>query len=73
MLYDPLCINDLMPSLTRDRYQFAQSLKENGCQLNAAVFTFSTGNNKQNYHFLWLTELDAICDEIQSKNAGIVQ
>jgi len=52
-----------------DRYQFIQSLKENGCQLNAVIFT---GNNKGNHHFLWLTDLDASCDEIQSKNASVV-
>jgi len=66
-------VNDLMPSPGRDRYHFVQTLKDNGCQLNAVLFTFSTGNNKGNYHFLWLTELDASGDEIQSKNAGVVQ
>ena len=37
------------------------------------MFTFSIGNNKGNYQFLCLTEFDASCDEIQSKNAGVVQ
>ena len=37
------------------------------------MFTFSTGNNKGNYYFLWLTEVDASGDEIRSRNAGIVQ
>ena len=73
MLYDPIRINDLMPSLARDRYPFVESLKENGCQLNAVLFTFSTGNNKGNDHFLWLTEVDASGDEIQSRNTGVVQ
>ena len=62
-----------MPSSARNRYHFVQTLKENGCQLNAILFTFSTGNNKGNYHFLRLIELNANGDEIQSKNAGVVQ
>ena len=71
--FEPLLINDFMPSSARDRYRFIQMLKENGCQLNSVLFTFSTGNNKGNYHFLWLTDLNADGDDIQSRNTGVVQ
>lgn len=71
--FEPLLINDLMPSSPRDRYRFIQMLKENGCQLNSVLFTFSTGNNNGNYHFLWLTDLNADGDNIQSRNASVVQ
>jgi len=50
--YAPLFLNDLIPNTARDCYHFIQNLKENGCQLDAVLFTYSTGNNKGNYHFL---------------------
>ena len=71
--YEPLFLNDLAPIIPRDRYHFIQNLKENGCQLDAVLYTYSTGNNKGNYHFLWLISPDSSADEVQSQNAALIQ
>ena len=44
--YAPLFLNDLIPNTARDCYHFIQNLKENGCQLDAVLFTYSTGKIK---------------------------
>ena len=67
--YEPLFLNDLAPTIPRDRYHFIQKLKDNGCQLDAILYTHSIGN----YHFLWLISPDADADQIQSQNAALVQ
>ena len=36
--YEPLYLNDLAPATPKDLYNFIQSLKENGCQLDTAIF-----------------------------------
>ena len=41
--YEPLFLNDLIPNMPRDCYHFIQNLKENGCQLDAVLFAYSTG------------------------------
>ena len=47
--YEPLLLNNLAPTIPRDRYHFIQNLKENDCQLDSVLYTYSTGNNKGNY------------------------
>ena len=54
-------MNDLMPSPARDHYHFVQTLKDSGCQLNAVLFREIT------------IFVVASGDEIQSRNAGVVQ
>ena len=70
--YEPVFINDLLPSDTRQRYQALQLLKATGCTTEAVLYTYSTGNNKGNYHFVWLIPFEKSADEIQSQNASIV-
>ena len=71
--YEPLFLNDLAPTIPRDCYHFIQNLKENDCQLDAVLYTYSTGNNKGNYHFLWLISPDSSADEVQSQKAALIQ
>ena len=68
-----MILNDLVPTMSRDHYQFTQNLKENGCQLNTVLYTYSIGDNKGIYHFLWLISPDFSADEIQLQNAALVQ
>ena len=71
--YDPVYINDHLPADARQRYHFIQLLKGTGCPAEAVLYTYSTGNNKGNYHFVWLVPSDSSADELQSRNSSIVQ
>ena len=66
-------MNVLVPIIPRDPYHFIQKLKNNGCQLDTVLYTYSTGNNKGNCHLLRLITLDADTNQIQSQNAALVQ
>ena len=54
-------------------YQALQLLKATGCTTEAVLYTYSTGNNKGNYHFVWLIPSEKSADEVQSRNVSIVQ
>ena len=71
--FEPVCLNDLAPTEARDRYHFIQLLKTKGCPAEAVLYTYSTGNNKGNYHFIWLVPPHLSADELQSLNASVVQ
>ena len=70
--FDPVCLNDLLPTDSRQRYHFIQTLKSTGCPTEAMLYTYSTGNNKGNYHFVWLIPSDRDADEVQSRNACVM-
>ena len=71
--YEPVFLNDLAPAEARDRYHFIQMLKTKGCPAEAVLYTYSTGNNLGNYHFIWLVPPVIGADELQSRNASVVQ
>ena len=71
-LYEAVCLNELMPIDSRQRYHFIQLLKATGCPGEAMLYTYSTGNNKGNYHFVWLIPSGGSSDDLQSRNASVV-
>ena len=71
--FEPVSLNDLAPADARDRYHFIQLLKTQGCPSETVLYTYSTGNNKGNYHFIWLVPPGIAVDELQSRNAAVVQ
>ena len=71
--YEPVFLNDFAPTEARDRYHFIQLLKTRGCPAEAVLYTYSTGNNQGNYHFVWLIPPVVSADELQSQNASVVQ
>lgn len=70
--FDPVFLNDLAPTEARDRYHFIQLLKTKGCPAETVLYTYSTGNNKGNYRFIWLVPSGITADELQSQNASVV-
>ena len=52
--FEPVSLNNLVPTEARDRYHFNQLLKTQGCPAETVLYTYSMGNNKGNYHFTWL-------------------
>ena len=71
--HSEVSLNDLMPTEARDHYHFIQLLKTQGCPAETVLYTYSTGNNKGNYHFIWLVPTGITVDELQSQNAAVVQ
>ena len=71
--YEPVFLNDFAPTEARDRYHFIHLLKTKGCPAEAVLYTYSTGNNQGNYHFVWLIPPVVSADELQSQNASVVQ
>ena len=70
--FDPVYLDDLLPTDARQRYHFIQTLKSTGCPTEAILYTHNTGNNKGNHHFIWLIPSDGDADEVQSRNASVV-
>jgi len=72
--FEPVFLNDLVPTETRDHYHFMQMLKTRGCPTEKTLLcTYSTGNIKGNYHFIWIMPSDTSAEELQSQNASVLQ
>ena len=72
-LYEPILVNDFLPMDTRERRCYIDQLS-NGIPLPLQLFkfTYSSGNNLGNTHFLWKISDEMDSDKQLEKNYHIV-
>lgn len=68
--YQPVFLNDFLPSDSRERYTYLEDLRI-AIQCPAVRFTHSSGNNKGNTHFIWKICVDDSEVELLNKNTSI--
>ena len=51
--FEYVVVEDVCPSDPRRKYEYLQMLKSSGLALNAAMLTYTHGNNMGNTHFAW--------------------
>ena len=50
--YNHLSLENFLPDGSKERYEYIQRVKR-GLKYPCVLFTYSTGNNRGNFHFIW--------------------
>ena len=70
-LYQPIFLNDLLPSDSKERYVHLVQLPL-AIQNQAVRFTHTAGNNKGNTHFIWRIPVDTSQEELFNENGRVI-
>ena len=68
--YEPLLLNEILPSDKRERYQYLESLRQ-GLPHRAMLYTHSSQNNLGNTHFIWRVPDEQPENEVLARSTSV--
>ncbi len=69
--YEPVFLNEMLPTDKREQYRFIETLKE-GVPIRAMLYTHSSGNNMGNTHFVWRVPDEQPESEVLARSTSVI-